>query len=179
MSERKFPSVRIEIKSSVLIPGEVGLFAVRDIAKNGLIADASAFEEIPFSWSIYKELDSITQEKIRSFCIGTKDAFYAPRDLNYLPINWYMNHSCEPNVGFDTEGNFISMRDIVSGEELCWDYGFGETNPDFSMQCLCGSRNCRGVITGDDWKELVKDESKYLYMSDEIKSILSKGNSSN
>ncbi len=179
MSTQEFPAVRIEIRSSLLIPGEIGLFAVRDITQDGLVAEADAFEEIPFSWSIYERLDSITQEKIRSFCLGTKDVFYAPKDLNYLPINWYMNHSCEPNVGFNTKGDFVAMRDIPAGEELCWDYGFGETNPDFSMRCLCGSNSCRGVITGSDWKRLTEDDAKYPYISEEIKSMVNKANSSN
>lgn len=45
------------------------------------------------------------------------------------------------------------MRDIAAGEEIYYDYALTENHPQFSFpQCLCGKSNCRGTITGNDWK---------------------------
>jgi len=68
-----------------------------------------------------------------------------------------INHSCEPNceawiVG---RGIFIySLRDIRSGEELTFDYGFHvdcyEDHP-----CRCGRQSCVGyIVARSQWDEL-------------------------
>ncbi|MBV8360450.1 MAG: SET domain-containing protein-lysine N-methyltransferase [Deltaproteobacteria bacterium] len=106
------------------------------------------------SWKYFDELHPDVQEKIKAFCIGTPDGFIPPPklDFNRLSIEWYMNHSCDGNIGFDMNGDFIARREISKGEELTYDYALAESNPNFRMQCRCGSSNCRSVITGDDWK---------------------------
>jgi hypothetical protein len=45
------------------------------------------------------------------------------------------------------------MRDIEKGEELTYDYSLADSNPNFSINCSCGSRDCRKTITGNDWKD--------------------------
>ncbi len=62
------------------------------------------------------------------------------------------NHSCNPNAGLRGQITLIAMRAIQAGEEVCFDYGMSEGNPDFHMQCACGQPNCRGAVTGNDWK---------------------------
>ncbi len=47
----------------------------------------------------------------------------------------------------------VAMRDIVAGEEIYYDYALTENHPDFSFPvCLCKKENCRGKISGNDWK---------------------------
>jgi uncharacterized protein len=41
---------------------------------------------------------------------------------------------------------------VSSGDELMNDYATSTMEPDFAMECFCGSLLCRGVITGDDWR---------------------------
>ena len=58
-----------------------------------------------------------------------------------------INHSCEPNVvARIMKGHIIymSLRAIRKGEELTVDYNYDDT--DETMNCLCGSHGCRGVI---------------------------------
>ena len=162
------PPVRIELRPSRLIPNEVGLFTVQSIGKDDVVIEASAFVEIAHPWTVYEQLDVITQQKIMKFCCGSETGFFAPGDFNRLPICWYMNHCCEPSVGFDDDDNFVATRNIAAGEELCWDYGFAETNPDSAMQCLCGSIFCRGVITGNDWKNPAFVEKNRAYFLREL-----------
>ena len=55
------------------------------------------------------------------------------------------NPACGIEVGFNAVDNFVAMRLIKRGKELCWDYGFAETNPKFRMKCRCGTAVCAHV----------------------------------
>lgn len=63
----------------------------------------------------------------------------------------HLNHSCEPNLGLQGQIVYVAMRDIAAGEELTFDYAMTDDEP-YEMQCRCGSRSCRGIVTGHDWK---------------------------
>lgn len=167
------PPVLIEIKPSKILKNEVGVFAVRSLSKNTTIIKANHFSNIKIiKWKYFNKFDSIAKKKIMSFCPATPEGFFTPPDLNYLSIAWHLNHSCNPNIGFNKNYDFVTMRAIKKGEELCWDYGFDETNPNFKMKCLCGYSNCRKVITGNDWEILMKDPKKYLYFSPKLKKFI-------
>jgi hypothetical protein len=156
----------IEIKPSHLLPGQIGLFAAREIKQGAIVAEASKLGEEFVTWNEFGSVDEITKSKIIQYCLQTNDGFYMPpnRDLNYLTVPWNMNHSCDYNVGFDDVGNFVAVRDIIGGEELVWDYGMGISYTKFRLTCECGSSGCRGIITGDDWKnkEFKEKNSKYF-----------------
>ena len=49
------------------------------------------------------------------------------------------------------EINFVAMRDIHAGEELTHDWAMTDDD-DYSIECNCGSSNCRQIITGKDWQ---------------------------
>jgi enoyl-CoA hydratase/carnithine racemase len=57
----------------------------------------------------------------------------------------FINHSCDPNVGFRGQVVYVAMRDIAAGEELCHDYSM-ERSDDYTLDCHCGSPLCRGRI---------------------------------
>ena len=63
----------------------------------------------------------------------------------------FLNHSCEPNVGFGGNSVLIAIRDIEAEEELTTDYALFD-DFDGSMECHCGPLLCRGRIDGRDWK---------------------------
>ncbi len=63
----------------------------------------------------------------------------------------FINHSCNPNVGPDGQITFTALRDIEAGEELCYDYAMTTAHP-YKLKCNCKSKDCRKVITGNDWK---------------------------
>jgi uncharacterized protein len=76
------------------------------------------------------------------------DAADAPDSSDY-----YINHSCDPNLWMLDEITLAARRDIARGEELTADYALWETDPAWMLQpCLCGSTLCRHRITGSDWK---------------------------
>ena len=62
------------------------------------------------------------------------------------------NHSCDPNLGFFGQIGLVAMRDIETGEELMFDYAMSDGGPYDEFDCYCGADNCRGKITGNDWK---------------------------
>ena len=150
------PKVRIELGPSRIHKGGVGVFAVCDIENGQKICDGLSEDDFKdlVSWEQFERYDTDLQKKIMAFCVGTPDGFVPPIDFDFnkLSIEWYLNHSCEGNCGFNDEGDFVAIGDVREGEELSYDYGLVESNPRFSMECTCGSRTCRHVITGNDWK---------------------------
>ena len=65
--------------------------------------------------------------------------------------NGYGNHSCDPNLRWVGPYELAARRGIAAGEELTNDYATSTAEPEFVMACSCGSRPCRGVVTGNDW----------------------------
>jgi hypothetical protein len=64
----------------------------------------------------------------------------------------YINHSCDPNLGFNADGNLCAMQDIEPGLPLVFDYSMADSTEFDEFQCLCASIFCRGSVTGEDWK---------------------------
>ncbi|KAJ2975076.1 hypothetical protein NUW58_g8459 [Xylaria curta] len=66
----------------------------------------------------------------------------------------FVNHSCQPNcrmVKWIVSGQprmalFAGDKDIMTGEELTYDYNFDPFSSKNVQKCLCGSLNCRGVL---------------------------------
>jgi hypothetical protein len=69
----------------------------------------------------------------------------------YEPVMLFINHSCEPNVGFAGNVVLIAMREVTAGEELSADYALFD-DYDGQMTCHCNTASCRRVIDGHDWR---------------------------
>ena len=68
-------------------------------------------------------------------------------------IDDLVNHSCNPNCMMHVVGNraiLYSLYEITPNTELTFDYSTTSTDSleKWSMNCLCGSPNCRKVISG-------------------------------
>jgi uncharacterized protein len=76
--------------------------------------------------------------------------------LNHIEPTDYINHSCEPNSGIKGQNFLVALRNIKKKEEITFDYAmclFSENKKDFySFECKCGSKDCRGKVTSNDWK---------------------------
>ncbi len=64
----------------------------------------------------------------------------------------YGNHSCDPNVWHVGPYEIATRRPLRAGEELTIDYATHSGAPGFSMVCNCGTSECRGVVTSEDWR---------------------------
>ena len=77
----------------------------------------------------------------------------ALEDGEYEPVMLFINHSCEPNVGFQGNTALVAMVDVPAGAELTTDYALFDGTPYAApLTCTCGAAVCRGTITGDDWR---------------------------
>jgi uncharacterized protein len=123
-----------------------GLFATAPISageivaiKGGHIVDTATLNTLP--------------ARLQNSEVQIADGFHlvALTEDEYEPVMLFINHSCEPNVGFAGNVVLVAMRDVASGEELTTDYAlFDDT--DQAMECRCGAAACRGTISGRDWQ---------------------------
>jgi hypothetical protein len=63
----------------------------------------------------------------------------------------WINHSCAPNAGLLGQIVLVAMRDIATGEEICFDYAMTDGSPYDEFECACRTPTCRGRFTGADW----------------------------
>jgi len=62
-----------------------------------------------------------------------------------VPPGRFINHSCEPNTILS--GTIIlATRDIYSGEEITFDYSTTMDDEIYTLDCLCSTPSCRGII---------------------------------
>jgi len=158
MLSLSYRSPKTEVRQSK-IHGR-GLFATADIAEDEVVA--------------VKGGHIVSREQLREqvtprlgpgeIQIGD-DLFITPvtqgqRDGSML----YSNHSCNANLGMRGEITFVALRDIRAGEELTHDWATTDDD-DYSVQCNCGSAQCRGTLTGKDWQRPELQERYTGYFS--------------
>ncbi|HMJ47896.1 MAG TPA: SET domain-containing protein-lysine N-methyltransferase [Ferruginibacter sp.] len=79
----------------------------------------------------------------------------------------YINHSCDPNVFFDTTTmKVIALKDISVNEELTFFYPSTEWDMAQPFYCYCESRDCLQNIQGA--KHISKNELKKYRLTDFI-----------
>ena len=57
----------------------------------------------------------------------------------------FVNHSCQPNSGVRGV-QLIALREIRTGEHICFDYSTTMEEDYWQMNCRCGAPSCRHVI---------------------------------
>jgi hypothetical protein len=61
----------------------------------------------------------------------------------------YINHSCDPNVFFNTTTlQLIALKDLIADEEIVFFYPSTEWEMTQAFDCYCGSQQCIGTIAG-------------------------------
>ena len=145
---------KVEVRDSK-IKGK-GVFATRLIAKGEVIL------------AIDDSVVISPDDPVLSKLIGSE-----PDPCDYLPDGTvilmqeperYINHSCNPNVYIHTANRdrfILAMRDISTGEELTFDYAIDVVGGDW-LDCLCGSRNCRGRHRSDFFALPAAKQLEYL-----------------
>ncbi|MBX3000489.1 MAG: SET domain-containing protein [Caldilineaceae bacterium] len=123
--------------------GERGLFARESIHQGELLA--------VFGGKIvtYEELIEVPYE-IRRLSIQVAEDFYL-LSVEESQADW-INHSCTPTAGLNGQIMLVAMRNIGPGEEITFDYAMSDGTPYDEFDCMCGSLDCRGYVSGNDWK---------------------------
>jgi hypothetical protein len=128
-------STWISPKSMKGTPSEIagrGLVAVEAISKGEVVA--------------VKGGHIVTSEQLRSMPERLQDSdvqitddlhLVALTEDEYESVMLFINHSCEPNVGFAGNVVLVAMCDIDAGEELTTDYAMFD-DYEGSMDCTCG-----------------------------------------
>ncbi|MBI3139975.1 MAG: SET domain-containing protein-lysine N-methyltransferase [Sphingobacteriales bacterium] len=126
VSHHGFAEVKQQITN-----GQNALFTLRGWQPGEVIADFSA-------GSISSEPTYLTVQ------VGEdKHITLQPEFLQYI------NHSCEPNVFFDTTRmQLVALKEISTGSELAFFYPSSEWEMTQSFQCYCGKAGCLGEIRG-------------------------------
>lgn len=87
----------------------------------------------------------------------------------------YTNHSCNPNVFFDTKNfNLIALNDINVGDEISFFYPSTEWIMAQPFNCNCGNINCVGIIKGAAY--LSKEILNNYQLTSFIQSMIDKSN---
>jgi len=141
----------------------IGTFATRSFNKGDILA---AFGGDVMT---YSELSGCSPER-KSNCVQiSKYLYLVPTRVG--PGD-HINHSCTPNAGIHGHLLLVAMRDIRPDEEICYDYAMTDTSDYDEFTCLCNSPQCRGTITGNDWKLPQLQERYKGYFSSYVASLL-------
>ncbi len=104
-------------------------------------------------------LDPVRHAKFTNLVYQVDDDLFCGFDPDVEPLKEelvedYINHSCDGNTWYLNPDLLVARRDIKKGEEITYDYVLTEANPEWILaeKCLCGASNCRGKVTGNDWK---------------------------
>ena len=145
-------SPKIEVSDTTLAGR--GVIAVADIAKDEIVAIKAG------NIITRAEIEQAT-DNAGDMALQIDDDFYlAPRSPDEVEeMSVFINHSCDPNVGFRGQVVYVALRNISAGEELCHDYAM-ERSDDYALNCRCGSPLCRGKVSGKDW-ELPELQQRY------------------
>lgn len=134
-----------------------GIYATRNIAAGEVIyLGEERAQRLVTKRYIDNHWNPQQQLQFRRYAYPLSEEVFALWDED--PTSWApQNHSCDANTVFDGL-NVRTTRAVFAHEELTLDYA---TFLDPRMEpftCRCGSKQCRGVISGPDGNTLTKRE---------------------
>lgn len=97
-----------------------------------------------------EEADALYDNHPRTYLFGLSDGKHV---IDGDGVAAFINHSCEPNCEADEVNGRVlisSIRDIVAGEELTYDYNLYDGELDDPSPCSCGAKNCRGTMYSEE-----------------------------
>ncbi len=123
-----------------------GLFARESLRKDEVVAVKGGHIMTAHEWAAIENSIGPAEVYVADGLV------IAPRSKEeYESSMMHLNHSCEPNVGVEGQIVFVTMREVLTGEELVLDYAMMD-NLDGEMTCKCSKPSCRKIVTGRDWQ---------------------------
>lgn len=117
-----------------------GIFAARAIRKGEIVLN--------FRGRRFDRDDPIHHTADASLLLQTGSRTYILPEAPSV----YVNHSCDPSAGLVGNRRLVALRDILPGEQVTFDYSTSMDDGLWSLQCLCGHPECRGLI--EDFRHL-------------------------
>jgi hypothetical protein len=139
----------VEIRASFL--GK-GLFATQNIPSGTFVC------KITGTFLSFKETLLLGEKESHTLQVGMDEYILCS------PPFLFSNHSCNPNCAVNANLEFFTLREIKENEELLWDYSTSMFERHWTMQCFCGSENCRYIIRDFDYLS-TELQTKYLQMN--------------
>jgi uncharacterized protein len=112
----------------------IGLFAGRAFQANEAI--------LRFSGREISLADTLAKGDSEANALQIDDERY----IDIGPPGVLANHSCDPNAGIVNDWVLIALRPIAPDEEICYDYSTTMWEGQWTMECRCGTSQCRGVV---------------------------------
>jgi hypothetical protein len=126
-----------------------GLFATKNIPARTVLCTVTG--------PLLTFLETIELGENESHSLQIERDTYILCDAPFL----YSNHSCTPNCALNAGLQMVALYDIKKNEELFWDYSTSMLERHWTMQCACGSEQCRKIITDFD---LLPEEIQFMYL---------------
>ena len=135
----------------------MGLFAARDFKKGEIILYDDITKLPKYTLKEIIELHRKNPNLIADHEEYVGEGKYV---INISPES-FVNHSCDPNayVEFTEIGKkfLIALKPIKKGEEITKDYQLAaidqiDKKNGWVLECKCGSKKCRKMVTGDLFK---------------------------
>lgn len=81
----------------------------------------------------------------------------------------FINHSCDPTAMIDWDSlTLVAKRDIVTGQQITYDYVTSDWGGEDPFECSCGAYNCRKSINGvqslsiEEQRRIIQFVSPYI-----------------
>ena len=97
----------------------IGVFAIRSIEKGSYpLRTLLKYEDINIKPDEIKKLPQSLLKIINTFCyVNAKRVEIPSIGLNTMHLSLYLNHSKEPNLRFNSDGELVAIRKVSSGNE--------------------------------------------------------------
>lgn len=159
---------KLEVKDTIKY--QKAVFAMSDIKKGEMLAIFGGhILTLKEEESLPKKYNDTGMQISEDFVLTSK---YNKEDTDCF------NHSCDPNAGINGQIFLVAMRNIKRGEEVTFDYAMvtykSKNARNYKFKCLCGSKNCRGVLTNNDWKNPVLQKKYKGYFQYYLQKIIDK-----
>jgi SET domain-containing protein len=121
------------------------------------------------------------KEGARAMQVGEET--YLTEDPENPTLDDFLNHSCEPNLGFVTGSlTLYAIRDIERGEEVVFDYSTTMNERGWAIKCRCRAPMCRVKVQSycdlPEWERTRLSGFVLAYLRQEQGSAKTKGSAS-
>lgn len=144
-------------EARLLDGNQLGIFAISPISVGTVIAVCGSM--------IHSSdvLEHMPQEHMRT-ALQIEDNLFV-QTIADSDNTCVINHSCYPNSGFLNAVQIVAMQDIPAGQEITYDDAMTNGTSNRRFVCHCNLIDCRGEITGDDWRQKNLQERYRGYFS--------------